>query len=105
MLLTILAVIGRRRELPKERHRVYQHAVEVLYQYWDLNRAVRDTRVAMELHRRGRQARTAAPCRPADARRRDGIAGNRLTRPELLTEFDGYLRERYQTSRPTRPGS
>ena len=27
---------------------------------------------------------------------RDGIAGNRLTRVELLAEFDGYLRERYQ---------
>ena len=28
MLLTILAVIGRRRDLPRERHRVFQHAVE-----------------------------------------------------------------------------
>jgi HEAT repeat protein len=96
MLLTILAVIGRRRELPKERHRVYQHAVEVLTQFWDLNRAVRDSRVPMEsideedkrelLRRVARRMQEGL----------DGIAGNRLTRSELLVEFDGYLRERYQ---------
>jgi predicted NACHT family NTPase len=30
MLLTILAIIGRRRELPRERRAVYDHAVSVL---------------------------------------------------------------------------
>ena len=97
MLLTILAVIGRRRELPKERHRVYQHAVEVLTQYWDVNKAVRDSRVAMEVvdeeDKRELLRRVARRMQEG----RDGIAGNRLTRPELLAEFDGYLRERYQT--------
>ena len=96
MLLTILAVIGRRRELPKERHRVYQHAVEVLTQYWDLNRAVRDTRVAMdyidEEDKRELLRRIARRMQEG----RDGIAGNRLTRPELLRRFEAYLRERYQ---------
>jgi predicted NACHT family NTPase len=95
MLLTILAVIGRRRELPKERHRVYQHAVEVLTQYWDLNRAVRDTRVAMdyidEEDKRELLRRIARRMQEG----REGIAGNRLTRSELLTEFEEYLRERY----------
>jgi hypothetical protein len=96
MLLTILAVIGRRRELPKERHRVFQHAVEVLTQYWDLNRAVRDTRVAMdyidEEDKRELLRRVARRMQEGE----HGIAGNRLTRPELLTEFEAYLRERYQ---------
>jgi predicted NACHT family NTPase len=96
MLLTILAVIGRRRELPKERHRVYQHAVEVLTQYWDLNRAVRDTRVAMdyidEEDKRELLRRIARRMQEGSA----GIAGNRLTRPELLSEFEDYLSERYQ---------
>jgi energy-coupling factor transporter ATP-binding protein EcfA2 len=96
MLLTILAVIGRRRDLPKERHRVYQHAVEVLTQYWDLNRAVRDTRVAMdyidEEDKRELLRRVARRMQEGE----HGIAGNRLTRPELLTEFEAYLRERYQ---------
>ena len=96
MLLTILAVIGRRRELPKERHRVYQHAVDVLTQHWDVNRAVRDTRVAMdyidEEDKRELLRRIAGRMQEG----RDGIAGNRLTRPELLTEFETYLRERYQ---------
>ncbi len=96
MLLTILAVIGRRRELPKERHRVYQHAVEVLTQYWDLNKAVRISRVAMdyidEEDKRELLRRVAHQMQEG----REGIAGNRLTRTELLAEFEGYLRERYQ---------
>ncbi|HEY4006159.1 MAG TPA: NACHT domain-containing protein [Pseudonocardia sp.] len=96
MLLTILAVIGRRRELPKERHRVYHHAVEVLTQHWDLNRAVRDTRVEMayidEEDKREMLRRIARRMQEG----RDGIAGNHIHRDELLAEFRGYLQQRYQ---------
>ncbi|TQM36468.1 HEAT repeat domain-containing protein [Pseudonocardia cypriaca] len=95
MLLTILAVIGRRRELPKERHRVYQHAVEVLTQHWDLNRAVRDTRLDMdyidEEDKRELLRRIARRMQGG----RDGVAGNHIHRDELLTEFQDYLQERY----------
>src|SRR5262249_50866677 len=35
MLLTILAIIGRRKELPRERRLVYEHAVSVLIEHWD----------------------------------------------------------------------
>jgi NACHT domain len=35
MLLTILAIIGRRQELPRERRLVYEHAVMVLIEHWD----------------------------------------------------------------------
>jgi hypothetical protein len=35
MLLTILAIIGRRQELPRERRLVYEHAVSVLVEHWD----------------------------------------------------------------------
>ena len=97
MLLTILAVIGRRRELPRERHRVYQHAVEVLVQHWDLNRALRDTRVATGLPRRARQTRAAAPHRPRACRTVEaGIAGNHLPRHDLLAEFRDYLIHEHQ---------
>ncbi|MDX3245411.1 NACHT domain-containing protein [Streptomyces sp. ME18-1-4] len=35
LLLTILAIIGRRQTLPRDRHGVYQHAVTVLVARWD----------------------------------------------------------------------
>ena len=35
MLLTILAIIGRRRQLPRDRRNVYEHAVSVLVEHWD----------------------------------------------------------------------
>ncbi|MGW8354188.1 NACHT domain-containing protein [Streptomyces wedmorensis] len=35
LLLTILAILGRRQTLPRDRHSVYQHAVTVLVARWD----------------------------------------------------------------------
>ncbi|MFE7267656.1 NACHT domain-containing protein [Streptomyces sp. NPDC057592] len=35
LLLTILAILGRRQTLPRDRHGVYQHAVTVLVARWD----------------------------------------------------------------------
>lgn len=37
LLLTILAIIGRRQELPRDRQGVYEHAVNVLIAHWDLD--------------------------------------------------------------------
>ncbi|MEU8773464.1 HEAT repeat domain-containing protein [Streptomyces sp. NPDC048606] len=37
LLLTILAILGRRQTLPRDRHGVYQHAVTVLVARWDQN--------------------------------------------------------------------
>jgi hypothetical protein len=96
MLLTILAVIGRHRELPKERHRVYEHAVNVLTQYWDWNRAVRDTRVAMDYVDEEDKRELLRRIARRMQEDRDGIAGNRITHQELLREFESYFRERYQ---------
>ena len=38
MLLTILAIIGKHRELPRERWRLYSFAAEVLLENWDVRR-------------------------------------------------------------------
>ncbi|MGH3569892.1 MAG: NACHT domain-containing protein, partial [Pseudonocardia sp.] len=99
MLLTILAVLGRRRELPRERHRVYQHAVEVLVQHWDATRAIRDTRIpagvlaAVDEEDKRELLRRVAR-RMQDGR--GGIGGNHIHRDDLLAEFRTYLVERYQ---------
>src|SRR4030095_7746606 len=42
LLLTILAIIGKHQELPRERARVYDHAATVLVHHWDVNRNLVD---------------------------------------------------------------
>jgi HEAT repeat protein len=96
LLLTILAIIGRRRELPRERWKVYAHAASVLVEHWDINRHLHDARVDMayvdyddkvELLRRiARRMQTG----------RGGLAGNHIPGADLLAEFSSYLHERYQ---------
>nr|WSW65231.1 HEAT repeat domain-containing protein [Streptomyces sp. NBC_00995] len=98
MLLTILAIISRRRELPRDRREVYDHAVTVLVEHWDISKhlAARhvdqgmpyiDRRAKVELlHRVARRMQDA----PA------GLAGNHIPGQDLTEEFEGYLRDTYE---------
>ena len=97
MLLTILAIIGRRQELPRDRRAVYQHAVSVLAEHWD----------ATGKHLKG-QDRAIPFLGPEDklellrlvARRMQdgpaGLAGNHLPGQDLYAEFESYLRQRFE---------
>ena len=96
MLLTILAIMGKGQELPRERWKLYDHAANVLVQHWDVNKHLQDERVQAdfiaeddkkELLRRVANRMQAAPA---------GLAGNHLTAPTLQREFEAYLRDRYQ---------
>ena len=42
MLLTIMAIIGKHQELPRERWKLYDHAASVLIQHWDVNKHLND---------------------------------------------------------------
>ncbi|MGH7456908.1 MAG: NACHT domain-containing protein, partial [bacterium] len=42
MLLTIMAIIGKHQELPRERWKLYGHAASVLIQHWDVNKHLKD---------------------------------------------------------------
>lgn len=93
MLLTILVIIGRRRELPRDRRSVYEHAVTVLVEHWDVNKHLRDANVDTDnafldvtnklelLHRVARGMQDA----PA------GLAGNHIPGPDLVAAFQTYL--------------
>ena len=37
-LLTILAIIGKHQELPRERWKLYEHAASVLVENWEVNK-------------------------------------------------------------------
>jgi hypothetical protein len=97
MLLTILAIIGRRRELPRDRRSVYEHAVAVLVEHWDVNKHLRDvdgTGTAfldatdkLELLHQVARSMQAAPA---------GLAGNHIPGPDLVEQFRSYLERELQ---------
>jgi HEAT repeats len=96
LLLTILAIIGKHQELPRERWRLYDHAATVLVEHWDVNRHLRDARIAADFisaEDRREILRRVAYRMQAGA---TGLAGNHLRADELADELQRYLRERYQ---------
>jgi hypothetical protein len=108
LLLTILAIIGRRRELPRDRRAVHQHAVTVLVQHWDPNKYLLASRFAddlptiveedkLELLRRVARRMQAAP---------KGLAGNHIPGADLVEEFEQYLHDRLELpTHQARPGA
>ncbi|MCM3883691.1 NACHT domain-containing NTPase, partial [Frankia sp. R82] len=100
LLLTILAIIGRRQELPRDRHEVYAHAAAVLVEQWDINRHLRDVNVVIDYidseDRRELLRRVAARMQNG----RKGLAGNHIRGADLVNEFASYLRSQYQLEVP-----
>ncbi|WP_327718650.1 HEAT repeat domain-containing protein [Streptomyces sp. NBC_00490] len=99
LLLTILAIIGRRRELPRDRQGVYRHAVAVLVAHWDEHaKHLRAPDEAEALSYLGDEDRHEL-LRLVARRMQDGeggIAGNHIHQDVLLDTFKDYLREQYE---------
>ncbi len=112
MLLTIMAIIGKHQELPRERWKLYDHAASVLIQHWDVNKHLKDARIEADfigeeekkelLRRLALEMQGWSPTtRPSDystTRLSDYSTkplGNYIHREQLQAEFEGYLRERY----------
>lgn len=96
LLLTILAIIGRRRELPRDRHGVYRHAVAVLVAHWDEHakylKGPGDPDFLDEEDRRELLRLVARKMQEGQG----GIAGNHIHRDDLLAVFKDYLRLTYE---------
>ncbi|MEV0897237.1 HEAT repeat domain-containing protein [Actinoplanes sp. NPDC049802] len=95
MLLTILAIIGRRGELPRERRRVYEQAVTVLVEHWDVNRHLRDERITVDLldHQDKLELLQLVARQMQDAPA--GLAGNHVPGLDLIEWFRNHLEERF----------
>jgi len=97
LLLTILTIIGKHQELPRERWKLYDHAASVLVEHWDVNRHLEDIRVdadfigeedKKELLRRIAFNMQSAP---------EGLAGNFIHKDVLRNEIEEYFKDRYKT--------
>ena len=98
LLLTIMAIIGKHQELPRERWKLYDHAASVLIQHWDVNKHLSQARVEADLideeDRKQLLRRLAFQMQGAGG----GPAGNYIDRDKLQAVFAGYLEERYRES-------
>lgn len=95
MLLTIMAIIGKHQELPRERWKLYDHAASVLIQHWDVNKHLKDARIDADFigedDKKELLRRLAFRMQSGEG----GLAGNYVHREQLQAEFESYLRERY----------
>nr|WP_240981452.1 MULTISPECIES: NACHT domain-containing protein [unclassified Streptomyces] len=98
LLLTILAILGRRQTLPRDRHGVYQHAVTVLVARWDrdakhltthLSGAVADALDTLGQAERLEMLRLLARRMQEGA---GGISGNYVPEADIEDVFRQYLR-------------
>ncbi|MGW4805432.1 NACHT domain-containing protein [Kitasatospora sp. NPDC004272] len=97
LLLTILAILGRRQTLPRDRHGVYRHAVTVLVARWDrdakhltahLPPAVAETLEVLGQEERLELLRLLARHMQEG---RDGISGNHVHERAVEELFRDYL--------------
>ncbi|WP_203790861.1 HEAT repeat domain-containing protein [Paractinoplanes rishiriensis] len=96
LLLTILAIIGKHQELPRERWKVYDHAAGVLVQHWDINKHLNDERMDADTIREDDKKELLRRLAIRMQEGAHGAAGNHLTETDLRTDIQSYLQERFE---------
>jgi energy-coupling factor transporter ATP-binding protein EcfA2 len=95
MLLTIMAIIAKHQELPRERWKLYDHAANVLIEHWDINKHLRDQNVPAEFIGQDEKKEMLRRLAYRMQRGAGGLAGNYIHRDDLQDEFESYLKERF----------
>ncbi|WP_327364278.1 HEAT repeat domain-containing protein [Streptomyces sp. NBC_01296] len=101
LMLTMLALRGEHRDLPRDRRAVLEQTVSTFIAQWDPGRFARDKRVAEDAGRLRAGERMELLRRVAHRMQTGagGTAGNLLTDAELTAELDGYLRDKLPPDR------
>ncbi|NQU23662.1 MAG: NACHT domain-containing protein, partial [Candidatus Nealsonbacteria bacterium] len=89
MLLTIMALLGREEELPRQRAKFYEKAVEVLCHHWDANRNLQlpEDRYLNADEKKALLRRIAMRMQAGDG----GLKGNIIAEDDLEQEIQGFL--------------
>ncbi len=99
MLLTIMALLAREQELPRERANFYEKAVEVLCHHWDANRHLDlpEDRYLSADDKKDLLRRIAMRMQAGDG----GLKGNMIREGDLEQEIQGFLMdEQWQPNAP-----
>ncbi len=89
MLLTIMALLAREEELPRERAKFYEKSVEVLCHHWDANKFLKDSdHRALDVEdKKALLRRIAIRMQQGNG----GLKGNMIPEAELEKEIQAYL--------------
>jgi hypothetical protein len=93
LLLTMMAILNRYQELPRDRAELYSQAARVLLHQWDTERALNDypeLRGEVDLRSKQELLRLVARAMQSGSR---GLAGNIIGGEQLEALVEGYLRE------------
>lgn len=99
LLLTILAIIGKHQELPRERWKVYDHAAGVLVQHWDVNKHLVDEDINADVIREDDKKELLRKLAIRMQEGSHGFAGNSLVEADLFQDIETYLVERFRYER------
>lgn len=97
MLLTIMVLLAREEELPRERAKFYEKAVEVLCHHWDVNRnlGLPEDKYLNADDKKTLLRRIAMQMQAGDV----GLKGNVIEEDDLVDEIHGFLMdEQWQTN-------
>ncbi|HET6253348.1 MAG TPA: hypothetical protein VFE32_04715 [Puia sp.] len=98
LLLTIMALLARVQELPRERWKLYDHAATVLIEIWDVSRYLKNENLLEdyidEEDKREMLQRIAFRMQLGE----NGTAGNYIAGRQLQAEFETYMVDRYRLS-------
>lgn len=100
LLLTILAIIGKHQELPRERWKVYDHAASVLVQHWDVNKHLVDENIDADVIREDDKKELLRKLAIRMQEGSHGFAGNSLAETDLFEDIENYLIERFRYEPP-----
>ncbi|MBD2358215.1 HEAT repeat domain-containing protein [Tolypothrix sp. FACHB-123] len=92
LLLTIMAVLNRHQELPRDRAELYKKASELLLYKWDVERAItneRYTPITIDYYDKQAMLRQVAYCMQSS---KQGLAGNLISARNLEKIFTEYLK-------------
>jgi len=96
LLLTILAIVGKHQELPRERWKLYDHAAGVLVEHWDVNRHLKNKKVKIDFigEEDKKELLMRIACRMQSGPK--GLAGNFIHKKDLHDEIEKYIKFRYE---------
>ncbi|WP_413167327.1 NACHT domain-containing protein [Capilliphycus salinus ALCB114379] len=93
LLLTMMAILNRNQELPRDRPELYNQASRVLLHQWDIERTLRDEKIdpiAIDYKDKQEILRRVASCMQKNEQ---GLAGNLINRENLELILTEYLRD------------
>lgn len=98
LLLTMIAIIAKHQELPRERAKLYEHATKVLCHHWDVTgKHITTDNIPIDFMREDHKLKLLRQI--AWRMQIKDFAGNLILRDDLLDEIARYLEDSWQLSK------